>query len=96
MKKKLIDLVLNHIDAATDTDELKDFGEFIDWMIKHEDAGEKNTNKFLLTLHKDLLEIYHSEFDFIRKIRLRTAIVNFELRFAAELCDEETKTLDKN
>ena len=93
MEIKLIDLVLNHIDAALDVDELMNFGDFVRWVLKHEEVKEKELNDVLRSLHKNLLNAYHTELDFIRRIRLRSAIIHFEADFSDYLIEKETKSL---
>lgn len=93
MDSSLRDILLEHIDAALDVDDLENIGDYVRSILTTAAIDEWHMAGSLKNLHTDLVQEMNGEKSPVRKIRLRAALSYFEADFTEFLIAIEVETL---
>ena len=93
MAISLRDPVLSYIDEALDIDDLETMGDFINSIIVVENLQDWQLADVLRQLYADLVEVFQTEKNRIRRFRLKSALTHFEADFFDFLITKETGSL---
>lgn len=97
MDSSLRDIILLHVDAALDVDDLENIGDYVRSVFNTESILDWQVPDSLKKLHSELICEYDQEKNMVRKIRLKAAISYFESDFTDYLIAKEIETLgDRN